>query len=193
MPEIDAVILAGGRSRRMGRDKALLPFGEYDTLAQYQYARLEKIFPRVSISAKEDKFPFPVPLIPDEAEDSSPMVALAAILKSIQGDAAFILGVDLPFVDQKIIQKLLETYTAHPEIDAVVPVTPAGAEPLSAVYTRRMLPRIETSLNAGEHRLQSLFETGQILRVPFEDTAPFANLNRPEEYEKAMQRVRSEE
>ena len=121
------------------------------------------------------------------------MIALAAILKHIEGEAAFILGVDLPFVDERIIQRLLRSFAGNPEAEAMIPVTPRGPEPLCAVYTRRLFPRIEASLSAGEHRLQSLFETGRILRVPFEDTAPFANLNRPEEYEKAMLRVRSEE
>ncbi|HFC03644.1 MAG TPA: molybdenum cofactor guanylyltransferase [Nitratifractor salsuginis] len=193
MPEIDAVILAGGRSRRMGRDKALLPFGGCETLSEYQYRRLHRIFPRVYLSAKEDKFPFRAPLIPDEAEESSPMIALAAILKHIGGEAAFILGVDLPFVDERIIQRLLQSFAGNPEAEAVIPVTPRGPEPLCAIYTRRLFPRIEASLGTGKHRLQSLFETGKILRVPFQDTTPFANLNRPEEYEKAMQRVRSEE
>ena len=193
MPEIQAVILAGGRSRRMGRDKALLPFGGYSTLAQYQYERLRKIFPKVSISTKIDKFPFRAPLILDQEEESSPMIALASILKTIEPEAVFILGVDLPFVDKSIIHSLLQSFADNPKAEAVVPVTPAGAEPLCTIYTRRLLPRIEDSLNLGEHRLQSLFETEKILRVPFKETTSFANLNRPEEYEKAVRRVRSEE
>jgi len=53
-----AIIFAGGKSSRMGRDKALLPFGGYDTLTEYQYRRLSKIFNRVYISTKNDKFNF---------------------------------------------------------------------------------------------------------------------------------------
>ncbi len=193
MPEIQAVILAGGRSRRMGRDKALLPFGGYSTLAQYQYKRLREIFPKVSISTKIDKFPFHTPLILDQAEESSPMIALHSILKTIDTEAVFILGVDLPFVDKSIIHSLLQSFADNPEAEAVVPVTPAGTEPLCTVYTRRLLPRIEDSLNVGKHRLQSLFETGKILRVSFKETTPFTNLNRPEEYENAIRKVRNEE
>ena len=193
MPEIDAVILAGGRSRRMGRDKALLPFGGYSTLAQYQYERLREIFPKVSISTRTDKFPFCAPLILDQSEESSPMIALATILNTIETDAVFILGVDLPFVDKPLIHSLLRSFADKPEAEAVIPVTPRGPEPLCTVYTRRLLPRIEASLGTGEHRLQSLFETEQTLRIPFEDTAPFTNLNRPDEYENAIRKVRSEE
>ena len=189
MPEIHAVILAGGRSSRMGRDKALLPFGGYATLAEYQYRRLNRIFPQVLLSAKEDKFPFPAPLIPDTSDESSPMVALASILSTVKSEAVFILGVDLPFVDEAVIGKLLEAFALHPEAEAVIPVSPGGPEPLCALYTRRLLPRIEDSLRAGRHRLQDLFESGEILEIPFDNAEPFANLNRPEEYEEAIRRV----
>jgi len=189
MPEIHAVILAGGRSSRMGRDKALLPFGGYDTLAEYQYRRLNRIFPRVLLSAKEDKFPFSAPLIPDTSDESSPMVALTSILSAMESEAVFILGVDLPFVDEAVIGKLLEAFALHPEAEAVIPLSPQGPEPLCALYTQRLLPRIEASLSVGEHRLQSLFKTGQILKIPFDDADTFANLNRPQEYEEAMRRV----
>jgi len=61
----NAIIFAGGKSSRMGRDKALLPFGEYSTLCEYQYQRLAKIFETVHISTKEAKFDFDAPLIYD--------------------------------------------------------------------------------------------------------------------------------
>jgi len=189
MPEIHAVILAGGRSRRMGRDKALLPFGGYETLAEYQYRRLSRIFPRVLLSAKEDKFPFQAPLIPDTSDESSPMVALASILSTVKSEAVFILGVDLPFVDEAVIGKLLEAFAHHPEAEAVIPVSPQGPEPLCALYARRLLPKIEASLRADMHRLQDLFESGEIIKILFDDAKAFANLNRPEEYEEAMRKV----
>jgi molybdopterin-guanine dinucleotide biosynthesis protein A len=192
MPEIEAVILAGGRSSRMGRDKALLPFGGSPTLAQYQYGRLIRLFPKVSISTKTDKFPFRAPLILDRAEESSPMIALATVLKTVASDAVFILGVDLPFVDEAVIQRLLQSFADNPEAEAVLPVTPTGAEPLCAIYSRRLLPGIEASIDQGNHRLQSLLEEKKTLRIPFEDPAPFANLNHPEEYEQAMMRMRNE-
>ncbi|MCF6173461.1 MAG: NTP transferase domain-containing protein [Campylobacteraceae bacterium] len=64
--DICAVVLAGGKSSRMGRDKALLQFGWYDTLVEYQYRKLEAIFDKVYISSKEDKFDFDVDIIYDK-------------------------------------------------------------------------------------------------------------------------------
>ena len=58
-----AVILAGGKSSRMKQDKALLPFGDTNSLAEFQYRRLSKIFSKVYISSKNNKFDFDVNII----------------------------------------------------------------------------------------------------------------------------------
>ena len=55
---VSAVIFAGGKSSRMGEDKSLLPFGTYTTLAEYQHAKLSKLFYKVYLSAKKNKFIF---------------------------------------------------------------------------------------------------------------------------------------
>ncbi len=56
--KLSAIILAGGKSGRMKKDKSLLPFNEYNTLAEFQYRRLSKIFSKVYISTKNNKFDF---------------------------------------------------------------------------------------------------------------------------------------
>jgi molybdopterin-guanine dinucleotide biosynthesis protein A len=186
MYEIDAVILAGGRSRRMGRDKALLPFGGSATLAEYQYRRLRPLFHRVWLSAKEAKFPFDAPLIPDEHPESSPMVALASILRQAPGEGIFLLGVDMPFVSEELIRKILDEAARHPESPLVAVTSPRGVEPLCALYRRDLLPIVEKQLEAGNHRLRSLPEMTEARFVDAEDPEELANLNHPEEYARAL-------
>jgi len=70
---IPAIIFAGGKSSRMGRDKALLPFGGYQSLAQYQYNKLKTIFKDVYISTKKNKFDFEANLIYDTYQINSPL------------------------------------------------------------------------------------------------------------------------
>ncbi|WP_457607318.1 molybdenum cofactor guanylyltransferase [Nitratifractor sp.] len=190
MPELEAVILAGGRSRRMGRDKALLPFGGYESLARYQYERLRPLFARVSLSAKEDKFPFDAPLIPDREEESSPMVALASILAASRSKGVFLLGVDMPFVDEKVIESLKEAF-ATTDAEIVIAGGPRAPEPLCAIYRPSLLPRVEALLTEGEHRLRSLLEHSDTQIVPFENAGLFRNLNRPEEYAAAKKETAS--
>ncbi|ADV45290.1 molybdenum cofactor guanylyltransferase MobA [Nitratifractor salsuginis] len=182
----DAVILAGGRSSRMGEDKALLPFGECSTLAEYQYRRLQALFPRVWLSSKEDKFPFQAPIIEDRGSVHSPLVALRSLLSRIPAEAAFILGVDLPFVDERVIETLKAQYNRHPKAEAVIPRSPRGVEPLCGIYTTALLPRIEAHLAAQNHKLQELLASEGVIEVPFESEEPFLNLNRPEDYKRAL-------
>ena len=187
MAEIDAVILAGGRSRRMGRDKALLPFGGYGSLAEYQYRRLLPLFPRVWISAKNPKFDFEAPLILDREELSSPMMALASILRSVDGAGALLLGVDMPFVPPELLGALAERF--DPRVPRIVAArSPKGAEPLCAVYPAELLPRIEERLLRGEHRLRDLLREYDADILPWNDPLAFRNLNRPEDYREATSR-----
>ena len=77
------VILAGGKSSRMGQDKTLLPFGGFETLTHYQASKFSKVFDEVFVSSKFEKFNPPLKLIKDESsEDYSPMLALYCVLKS---------------------------------------------------------------------------------------------------------------
>ena len=185
MSEIEAVILAGGQSRRMGRDKALLPFGAYSTLAEYQYRRLQPLFDRVSLSAKERKFPFDAPVIPDQSPEISPMIALASILGRSRADGVFLLGVDMPFVPEEIIEALKEAFDRSPDAAIVAAGNPEGIEPLCAIYRPQILPRVERLLERKIHRLHTLLDEMNTLKIVREDPRAFANLNRPEEYEEA--------
>jgi len=186
MSEIDAVVLAGGRSRRMGRDKALLPFGGYETLAEYQFRRLEKIFPRIYISAKTNKFPFEAPLILDQSDEYSPMVALASVLAQSQASSLFLLGVDMPFVSSRLIKSLIEKLWTHPHALIVAARTPAGPEPLCALYRRDLLPEVEILLSRGLHRLQTLYEAVPTHYLDVENPEELSNLNRPQDYKRAQ-------
>jgi len=102
-----AVIFAGGKSSRMGKDKSLLPFAHYSTLSEFQQERLKPWFKKVYISAKENKFDFTCEYIEDKTSVSSPLIGLLSILESIEEDEVFVLSVDAPFVDKNVMEKFL--------------------------------------------------------------------------------------
>jgi len=187
----EAVIFAGGKSSRMGEDKALLPFGGYATLAEYQYRRLLPLFDHVSLSAKEDKFPFSAPLIHDrDFEQSSPMVALASILSAVKSDTVFVLSVDMPFVDTVLINKLFTAARLNPDAPIIISRSPQGTEPLCAIYRTALLPRVEDFLKREEHRMHALLKSVPSIEVLCDRETPFANLNTPEDYRQHHDRRR---
>ncbi len=183
---IPAVIFAGGKSSRMGRDKALLPFAGFDSLAQYQYARLQKLFEKVYLSAKEDKFDFDAALIPDRYEASSPLSGILSVFETLDADEVFILSVDAPFVDEKVIGTLLEEN--EKDVDAVIAQSPSGLEPLCGIYKRSLLPMAQEYFRADRHRLTQLLKEAKSKVVVFREDDPFLNLNHPHEYAEVLKR-----
>ncbi len=179
-----AVIFAGGRSSRMGQDKALLPFGGYDTLSEYQYEHLKKYFGHVYISAKGDKFPFEAGIIEDMYNDSSPMVALASSLESVGANEIFILSVDMPLVDKKLISKLYEKYEADENIEIVISASSNGLEPLCGIYSKKVMDRTKSLIAQGKHRMTDLLDICSTDTIKCDRDEVFANLNTPDDYRK---------
>ena len=179
-----AVIFAGGKSSRMGEDKALLPFGKYNSLAEFQQHKLSTLFEKVYISAKEDKFNFDCMVIEDNYTESSPLVGIISIFETLVVEEAFILSVDAPFVNKETIQRILEHNQTF--LDVIVAQSPSGVQPLCGLYKRSILPLAYVQLEKGNHRLGDLLRLANTLFVKFDEDTPFTNLNHPEEYQKAL-------
>lgn len=178
-----AIIFAGGKSSRMGQDKALLPFAGYNTLSEFQYNKLSSLFDKVYISSKEDKFDFAAAVVTDRYEESSPLVGIISIFETLEADEVFILSVDAPFVNEEVIEKLLNH---EEEFDAVIAKSTSGTQPLCGVYRRSILPLAQKHLKEGNHRLNHLLKKAHTQFISFEEDAPFTNLNHPHEYEQAI-------
>ena len=180
---IAAVIFAGGKSSRMGQDKALLPFGSFKSMTAHQYHTLQSYFDQVYISSKDAKFDLDAPLLLDRYREHSPMVALASALEQTEEEALFVLSVDMPHIDGTVIKPLLAAYhTENPSAEIIIAKSPHGLEPLCALYHRSILPKVQHLLSRGEHRMHTLLEQAEISVVSFSDEAAFVNLNTPQEY-----------
>jgi molybdopterin-guanine dinucleotide biosynthesis protein A len=179
------VIFAGGKSRRMGKDKALLPFNGFETLTQFQLSKFSPYFKKVYIGCKsKTKFDFKADFIEDlkEYEDSAPHVGLISVFETLKADEIFVLSVDVPFFDIKHFKKLYEHLDTH---EAVVAKSPKGEQPLCAIYRSSILPYLKELTNEKKYRFAYLFEKIDVKFVKFEDEDVFINLNTPEDYEKA--------
>jgi molybdopterin-guanine dinucleotide biosynthesis protein A len=177
------IIIAGGKSSRMKRDKALLPFGGYNSLAEYQYRKFKPFFSKVYLSAKDNKFDFPAVLIKDVYSDSSPLVALVSIFETLtEIDEVSVLSVDSPSITVEVFQTLKKE--AETESSVIVANSKNGVEPLCAIYRRTMLPNAKKMLSENRHRLQTLLESVVTQKVFFKDEELFINMNYPDDYER---------
>ncbi len=188
---IPCVIFAGGKSSRMGQDKSLLPFGGFNSLTEYQYQRLSKLFSSVYISAKENKFDFEANIIEDQTakELHAPTAGFEAMFNALEDERVFVLSVDTPFVTEEEIKQLLSSDS--PELDATIAKTASGTHPMCGIYHRSLLPTFQSMIKENNHRLGQLLKKSNTKFLMFEEEDAFANLNHPEEYEVAVARVSS--
>ena len=181
MYNIPAVIFAGGKSSRMGEDKALLPFGGFETLSEFQHAKLKRYFKYIYLSSKKNKFNFQCNIIYDTQDTSSPLVALLSIFETLDAENIFILSVDTPLIENNVFQALLEAH--HTTVDATIAKSPKGIEPLCGIYNRSIVPTIQQALQKDMHKLKNLLSTANTQTIDFQDSTPFTNLNYMHEYQ----------
>ena len=190
MISIPCVIFAGGKSSRMGEDKALLPFGSFSTLTEYQLARLSKIFSNVYISCKDkNKFNFDANFIEDVPSQNTyaPTLGFVSAFKRLKTESFFAISVDSPFIDEAIIQTIIDS--DENENDATVAQTDRGIQPLCGIYHNSLEEKFQEMQKTDNHKLGFLLKNSRTSYVCFKDEEPFLNLNNPQEYEIALKRI----
>lgn len=188
------VVLAGGRSTRMGTSKALLPFGPETMLQRVVRLLGEVVDPIVVVAAPGQELPSLPPrvvLTRDEREGRGPLEGLRAGLKAMPEhvSAAYVTSCDVPLLVPGFVKQLLELAQGY---DVAVMEIDGFAHPLSAVYLRSVLPHVEDLLVDDRLRPLFLFERVRTRRVrPEEMTADpglltLRNLNTRADYEQAL-------
>lgn len=150
-----AVILAGGRSRRMGQCKAELIIGGEPLLAHT--VRQLADFSELWLSANDPKLAegLPVRLAADRYPGAGPLAGLEAVLSATACDALVCVPCDLPNLTADVPRLLAERFS--PELDALVLADSTGrVHPLCGVFHRRTLPAIRRQLEHGERRVLDL-------------------------------------
>ena len=167
----------------MGEDKSLLPFKEFDTLIEYQYSKLSKIFNTVLISSKNNKFNFDAKLLIDESQEIySPMIALKSILSNINEGKVFITTVDVPFIEANTFKKLVQESEQY---DITIACDDKNTHNLCGVFSSSLLPLIQNLLNDDIHKINTLITSSNNYKeVLFHNNEQFANINTKEEYNK---------
>jgi molybdopterin-guanine dinucleotide biosynthesis protein A len=195
---LSIVIQAGGESRRMGRDKALMPFlGR--PLIQRVVDRMAPIADELIVTTnRPDDYRFlGLPLYPDLRPGRGALGGLYTALASATCQAVGVVACDMPFASPSLIEAGYRLLVEE-EADVVIPDSGEGLEPLHAVYRRETcLPAIESAIEADQWRLIAWFPQVQVRILQpdevnlFDPTGlAFWNLNTPEEFAEAENRAK---
>ena len=208
-PELAAFVLAGGASRRMGRPKHELTFGEGDNTtmlaATVRVARsvartVAVLGPLERLSSVSSGVACGLDLtaFPDEIPGRGPLAAILTGLARTRAEFNLVLGCDLPFMSAHFLRHLAGC-ALESQADVTLAETPSeGFQPLAAIYRRRARAAIRASLAQGHNKVTSCFPRVKVriltwpalARAGFRPSI-FDNLNTPEDYERALGRIRT--
>lgn len=171
-----AIVLAGGASRRMGRDKSLLDVDGQPLIARV-IAQLDPWLAPVLISANApEKYTFlRRPVIPDAVTGQGPARGIASALAASPRGRNLVVACDMPRIDRALGRSLVR---ALDDADVAVPVDPQGhLEPLFAAYHRRVGPVLRRLLDAGGRRIADAYAGLRVRRLVPEPNRRLVNLN----------------
>ena len=186
--------MAGGRSSRMGTDKAWLRIGEQFVIERVIDA-LKPVSDELAIVASKDKCKdyekLGLPVFTDIIKDYGPLGGIHTALTNTKDERNLIVACDLPFVTTQLFEKLINVGTDY---EIVVPLNQQGkTEQMCALYTKGCVPAIEILYDEGVRTPRSLFECRKTKYLDWVDLAGlpgadhfFDNLNTPEDYDRAL-------
>jgi molybdopterin-guanine dinucleotide biosynthesis protein A len=189
------IVLCGGRSTRMGRSKALLPFGPELMLQRVVRILREAVSPVVVVASREQELPelpADVEIVRDEYDALGPLAGLAAGLKPLRGrvDAVFASSCDVPLLEPAFVRTMLSELQ---EADLAIPRDAQFYHPLGAVYRLSVEEPIRELISAGRLRFTLLVELSRTRIVDVNDLRrvdpelrSLRNINTPEEYAEAL-------
>ncbi len=178
---MSAIILAGGKSARMKKNKAFLPIQGIPLIRRIGQ-NLEHHFQEIIISAQSaelfDSLPYRV--VVDDQPDQGPLMGILCGLEASANPVNFLIACDIPEIDITFLHRMM-AYTHQYEI--VVPLAGEDKyEPLFAFYNKSVVPRIKELLKQHTRQIYKLFPLAQVKYIPLENAGWYYNLNSSADY-----------
>ncbi|WP_042349800.1 molybdenum cofactor guanylyltransferase [Bacillus massiliigorillae] len=195
--ECTAIILAGGKSSRMGTNKALLPIFDKTTIEHIVDCCKQVADEVIVVTNNHEQYAFlNVPLVADTYKESGPLAGLEAGLQAAKHDKCFLVACDMPFINIEVMKLLVQHLDDY---DAVLPSVDNQYHPLFAAYRKTCLAPIRKNLQEKMLRMVGIFDEvhtrilteDELLSVNDHIQNVFFNMNRPEEF-KIAQKLESE-
>jgi molybdenum cofactor guanylyltransferase len=165
------IILAGGKSSRLGRDKGLLELGR-KKLIEIAIENLSSVCNRILISSNSDGYAkFGMEVVPDRIPNIGPMGGIYSSLSLSFTEINLVLAVDLPFINEGLLRYLLDQSRG---VQVAVPWSGEERyEPLCACYNRSVLPIMEGFISQSNYKLPDLYKKIKLNRLIIDERLPF--------------------
>ena len=191
--QVTGFVLAGGRSSRMGTNKALLILNG-KPLIEHTKSVLESVCGKVFILGQRELYGSFGQCYEDIYPDCGPLSGIHAALTHAQTERSLITAVDTPFITAEFLNHLVEKAVNSSAL-VTAPCVGGHVQPLCTVFSRGFLPIVEEALRAGKYKVEPLFAKTQSLILGEGELDQFAlaadmfeNLNTPEDLERARGR-----
>jgi len=184
LAETTAIILAGGKSSRMGVDKAMLLVNGQPMIEKIA-RQLDGFFSQILISANDvEKYAFlGYNVVPDKMPGQGPLMGIASALRDSANELNFVVACDIPYIDLAFVENML-IEAVESQADIVIPIRPDGKyEPLFAVYHQSSLRAIDEVLSSGGRKISETFSRCRTRYTELGKTDWLTNLNSIAEYE----------
>jgi molybdenum cofactor guanylyltransferase len=191
-----AIILAGGKSSRMGKNKALLPFNDKTNIERIR-DELQSLFDDIIlVTNNPESYEFlNLKSVSDEFPGKGPLAGIHAGLMASDYEENIVVACDMPFVSAELASTLVQNLK---HFDAIIPVIGGKQHPLFAAYQKRIVPEIKDCLTEDRLRVIHLLDNLNVRYLEENDLQVYSdgsleeiffNMNVPEEYEEAKKRV----
>jgi molybdopterin-guanine dinucleotide biosynthesis protein A len=179
---VAGIVLTGGKSARMGRDKASLEWGG-STLARRTADLLARVCHPVivaGIPVLHGQYGYPV--IEDEPGASGPLAGVVAALRRSRAEWNVVVACDMPGLTQEFLADLIRR-ARNSDADCIVPVAPLGRmHPLCAAYRLPTLEPLAAALRDGTRKMRDALESIRCEQWAVDDARPLCNVNTPEDW-----------
>ncbi len=183
---VSGIILAGGKSSRYGRNKALVEMNGI-RLIERVIRVMEPLFECIIIitNTPQDFAYLKLPLVEDLIKGLGPLGGLFTGLHSMSDDAGFFVACDMPFLNGELIHHMVDVME---DFDAVIPKVDWKIEALHAIYTKRCIPAIKKLIDNKDYQIIKFFQSVRVRYLNKEEILgfdpelkSFFNINRPEQ------------
>ncbi|MGQ9600813.1 MAG: molybdenum cofactor guanylyltransferase [Anaerolineae bacterium] len=196
---VSAIVLAGGRSSRFGRDKSLLLLKGEPLLVQIINKLVTLSNDLIVVTNQPERYGFlslPARLLPDERPGEGSLMGIYSGLKAARHFHALVVACDMPFLNLSLLHHMISLAEGH---DVVIPRVNGLLEPLHAIYSKACLPAMGRLLEQGQRQIIAFFHEVRVCYVEEEVVDRFdpehlslININTRQDWDRVQQVLRSD-